>query len=140
DVYLIDTSLDGKHGFWQYWIFSILLPLTKQIKFDQISQELQEDIKVCGDYFNNRETWNVLFSDDPIADLEAKDQLELLFQLLRYAEKQTIIIIDEFDKAGQIFGTREENFGWFRGLLQQELGISVITLSRRSIYYIEYNN
>lgn len=140
DVYLIDTSLDGKHGFWQYWIFSILLPLTKQIKFDQISQELQEDIKVCCDYFNNRETWNLLFSDDPIADLEAKDQLELLFQLLRYAEKQTIIIIDEFDKAGQIFGTREENFGWFRGLLQQELGISVITLSRRSIYYIEYNN
>ena len=140
NVYLIDTSLDGKHGFWQYWIFSILLPLTKQIKFDLISEEFQEEIKACCDYFNNRETWNLLFSDDPIADLEAKDQLELLFQLLRYAEKQTLIIIDEFDKAGQVFGTREENFGWFRGLLQQELGISVITLSRRSIYYIEYNN
>ena len=139
-VYLVDTSLDGKHGFWQYWIFSILLPLIKQIKFGQISEEFREDINACCDYFQNRKTWNLLFSDDPIADLEAKDQLELLFQLLRYAEKQTIIIIDEFDKAGQVFGTHEENFGWFRGLLQQELGISVMTLSRRSIYYIEYNN
>ena len=45
NVYLIDTSLDGKHGFWQYWIFSILLPLTKQIKFDLISEEFQEEIK-----------------------------------------------------------------------------------------------
>ena len=139
NVYLIDTSLDGKHGFWQYWIFSILLPLTRQIKINQICEEFREEIKTCCDYFNNRETWKLLFSDDPIADLEAKDQLELLFQLLHYADKQTLIIIDEFDKAGQIFGTREENFGWFRGLLQQELGISVITLSRRSIYYIEYN-
>lgn len=141
NVYLIETSLDGKKGFWEYWIRSILLPLIKQIDFDQIKEDFREDLQECCDFFTNRQNWESLFSsDDTITDLDAKDQLELLFQLLHYAEKQTVLIIDEFDKAGQVFGTREENFGWFRGLLQQDLGISVITLSRRSIYYIEYNN
>ncbi len=141
DVYLIESTLDGQSGFWRYWVGEVLRPLLKQIGPGEIDADCADLFEMCRAYFFDKEKLRALFQDDDlVADMEAKEQMDMLFFVLQRMQKHVILVIDEFDKASSVFGLREENFGWFRGLLQQNQNLSVVTLSRRSIYFIEQNS
>lgn len=143
-VYVLETSLEQAGGFWRYWIFCVLKPLFSQPGFDGVLAGMEPEdaalVREIRDYFFDKAHWTPLFEDDAVEDMVAKDYLGQLFPILYDAGKYIILVIDEFDKAGKVFGLREENFGWFRGLLQSnDRGLSVVTISRRSIRFIEQN-
>lgn len=143
-VTVLETSLEQAGGFWHYWISGVLKPLFSQPWFEAALEEMYPDdaaqMRDIRAYFLDKEHWAPLFDEDAVEDIVAKDYLGQLFPILYDAGRYIILVIDEFDKAGKVFGRREENFGWFRGLLQaNDRGLSVVTISRRSIRFIEQN-
>ncbi len=144
NVTVIETSLEQAGGFWHYWIFCVLKPLFSQPDFNATLESLYPEdaaqMREIREYFFTKEHWTPLFEGDPVEDMVAKDYLGQLFPMLYDAGRYLILVIDEFDRAGKVFGLREENFGWLRSLLQSnDRGLSVITISRRSIRFIEQN-
>lgn len=143
NVIVLEASLDKVNGFWPFWIQGVLKPLFAARGFaEMLSQLEEEDAQLLGEcraYFLDPNHWRPLFEGDIVQDMVARNYLERLFPVLYDAGKYVILIIDEFDKAEKVFGKQEENFGWFRGLLQDNMGLSVVTLSRRSIRFIEKN-
>lgn len=142
-VHVIETTLDNVTGFWRFWVKTVLRPLLAQPFMTQVLEEMDADdaeqLRECRNYFLSKQNWKPLFEGDTVEDMVAKDYLETMFPILYDAGQYIILVIDEFDKAGLVFGQKEENFGWFRSLLQKNQGLSVVTLSRRRIYYIEQN-
>lgn len=143
NVHVIEATLEGSKGFWDFWIRGVLQPLFGQLDLARLMEKMDsddaEDVQEYRDYFLEKSNWRPLFDGDPVEDAVAKGYLERLFPILYDAGQYIILGIDEFDRAGRTFGQKEENFGWFRSLLQKNQGISVVTLSRRRIYYIEQN-
>lgn len=143
NVAVIESSLDGVKGFWQFWIREVLRPLFAVPAFEGALSGMEEEdaafIRECRGYFLDQGNWRLLYEGDIVQDMVARDYLERLFPVLYDAGLYMVLVIDEFDQAGRVFGMQEENFGWFRGLLQDNMGLSVATLSRRSIRFIEKN-
>ncbi|MBO5146167.1 MAG: ATP-binding protein [Lachnospiraceae bacterium] len=143
DIYLIEASLQGYDGFWSFMICEVIRPLFKQIQIKEIvSLDVYygEDIERYMDYYSKPEVLERLYADNSVENDTGKINLKELFRILHEVGKSIILIFDEFDCAPQIFGTRKENFAWLRNLLQASEGVSLVTLSRRSIYYIETNS
>lgn len=142
-IIVIEASVDNVTGFWPFWIKGVLRPLFGDPGFaaalSRMTPEDAEFVEESRAYFMDQGKWRVLFEEDIVEDMVAKDYLEQLFPVLYDAGCYIILVIDGFDQAGKVFGMKEENFGWFRGLLQNNMGLSVVTLSRRSIRYIEQN-
>ena len=122
DVIVIEASLDKANGFWPFWIRGVLKPLFDAPGLAEALLEMEEAdaalVEECRAYFLDPNQWRSLFEGDIVQDMIARNYLEQLFPVLYDAGKYIILIIDEFDKAEKVFGRQEENFGWFRGLLQ----------------------
>ncbi|WP_037355213.1 ATP-binding protein [Selenomonas sp. FC4001] len=137
------TSLEGVRNFWTYWRGKVILPLIKLIDMDEIKtidDDYFEQIIEIKDYFEDDVVLQKLFAKDyDVVEHEAaKEKLEILLSLLGYCGKSVLLIIDEFDLSVKVFGENDDFFDWFRGLLQDESHpLSAVTISRRSIYYIE---
>ncbi len=142
-VYVVESSLQGYEGFWSFMLSEVLGPLAKQLDMEALMEEdpiYGEDLQECLDYYQDRDTLNKLFQNDIWENNVGKGKLKDLFTILADFGKHVVWVMDEFDYATEIFGSQRENFAWLRNLLQSCEGISPITLSRRSIYYIETNS
>lgn len=145
DTFVLFTSLEGVKSFWPFWRGKVVMPLMKTLDMEEvkaIDEDYYEQIAEIRGYFEDREVLGHLYEEDCdiVEQEEAKENLELFLSLLGYCGKHVLLIIDEFDLAARAFGENDAFFDWFRGLLQEESHpLSVITISRRSIYYIETN-
>lgn len=140
DVFLIKATLQGREGFWQFWINEVIIPLINMINLTALEEkdsDWAEEITKCKNYFESKDVKRLLFSGDVVEHDDAKEKVKMMFSILGYWNKRTILVFDEFDCATELFGSKEANFSWLRTLLQAGYGISMLTLSRRSIYYIE---
>lgn len=137
DLYILETSLDGMQSFWHYWIWRIIKPLLKYIEEVQVAEKYQRDVENCKAFFEDLDNVKGLLEGDSTLDFCGKDYLQNLFEVFcRLEKRKVLIVIDEFDRARQVFGTVITNFDWFRGLIIGNL-FSVITVSRRNLFYIE---
>ena len=145
DTFVLFTSLEGVKSFWPFWCGKVVMPLMNSLNMEEvkaIDEDYYEQIAEIRGYFEDREVREHLYVKDCdiVEQEEAKENLELFLSLLGYCGKHVLLIIDEFDLAARAFGENDAFFDWFRGLLQEENHpLSVITISRRSIYYIETN-
>jgi hypothetical protein len=143
-TFILSTSLEGYNRFWPYWINRIIYPILES--FERLKINLEEyDITLwqkfveIKEYFNNRNILNLLYIDDEVEFVIGKMKIEQLFSLFEQIGLNGIILMDEFDLAGNVFGKQKENFAWLRYFAESK-AISLVTLSRRSVYYIEKGN
>ena len=138
DIIVLSLSLEGSNGFWKFWAMRVVANLFKKLDMDIVEQrraDLKEKLLKIENYFDNREVLGNLFKEEELEQEFAKKNIDLLFALLRACDIFVILIIDEFDLSNRVFG--EQEFSWFRGLLQQGYYLTVVTVSRRELYYIE---
>lgn len=145
NTFVLFTSLEGVKSFWPFWSGKVVMPLIKMLDMEEvknIDEDYFDQIVDIQSYFEDRGVLSRLYAEncDIVEHEEAKEKMEVLLSLLGYCEKKVLLIIDEFDFAARAFGKNDAFFDWFRGLLQDENHpLSAVTISRRSIYYIETN-
>lgn len=141
NVVVIDTSLDKYSRFWTYWVYGVVTPLYKKLRSEaNLTPGDLDAIEDLFQFFFDKDNFEELINGNIGIIETAKNNLEELFCMLRELfEVHVILIMDEFDLARQVFGERTEYFGWFRSLLQKGGGLSVLTISRRSLEYIQLN-
>lgn len=147
DIYAVLTNLQGKSCFWDLWVMGVFPELFPQIMGDM--EEIEATNKAAANiikdsmaYFENEETLQKLYADDLYTTAAARNKLAMLFASLFLAGKRVMLVWDEFDEAVNFFGPTagqsSTNFSWLRTLLQNTRNpLSLLTVSRRSIYYIE---
>lgn len=138
NVILIQASIDRRPSFWSFWLYEVINPILDEIAFLDIDDEryLNKIDEIKKYFVQNAKT--LINTPDCFETEEAKNQLLLLCMILARCEKSIVLIIDEFDKAKQVFGEDPSLFGWFRDLLQRgDISFSVVTISRRKIKNIE---
>lgn len=142
NVVVLEAVVSDHHDFWEFWTFGVLKPLYRKLKNQVgLSREDLEDIEELLEPFFSEEGYERLLAGQSRAIAEGKSNIMELFLLLREVfEVHVVLILDEFDLARQVFGARAEYFSWFRGLLQKGGGLSVVTVSRRSIDHIQLNS
>ena len=142
NVIVLETIVSDYYRFWEFWVYGVVKPLYRKLKFEVgISPDDLEAMDDIFTFFFDKSTYAKLVSGDEGTIADGKGYLFDLFDTLQdLHELHVVLIMDEFDLARQVFGERTDYFGWFRGLLQKVSGLSVLTLSRRSIDYIQLNS
>ncbi len=151
NILVILTSLSetevssNSSGFWEFWrgqvlerIFDELNGINLEI-IKRKNEERYSEILEIKDYFNDTEKMDALFEGGKkYAHVIAKGKLINLFQHLVYCEQYILLVIDEFDRAREVFSGDKNFFNWLRGLLNGEKNaLSIVTISRRSLSCIE---
>ena len=142
NTFVLFTSLEGVDNFWSFWCGAVITPLIKMLDMDEvknIDDYYYNEVGKIKAYFEDKGVRSRLYTKecDSVENEDAKGNLELFLSIIGQCGKNILLIIDEFDLAARVFG-EETFFDWFRALLQDENHpLSAVTISRRSIYYIE---
>lgn len=139
NLFLIYVDLQKVLSFWDFWDRVLQELFSGVSEMDPDYLEVYQDYK---DYFSDGTIKRTLVNGDIYEDKCGKEKLEELFSIFTFSNIRVVIIADEFDCAGNAFGENEGNYGWLRGFLQEENHslTSFVTVSRRSIYFIETHN
>lgn len=126
----------------------LTMDLAKRDSFQQVLKQMGIALRIavmgCPELKEDsliKEYINLLLSTDPDVNMISyENYLEGTFQLLHTMDYKVILMIDEFDRAGEIFpGTSEYEF--FRDLsANSDSGVLLVLISRRQLYMIEKKN
>lgn len=137
---VLTLSLEGTNGFWKFWALKVIGSLFKKLDMKIIEEnreDLIDELLEIREYFKSEVVLEKLFNGDVLTHELAKIKINDLFALLTECDIFVILIIDEFDLSNRVFGDHKEEFNWLRGLLQEGHYLTVVTVSRRELYYIE---
>ena len=140
NVYLLYTSLGRFNCFGDFWrdvVLALFGTKNKAISYGTtIGQDIGE-LESIRKFFHSEVDLKKIYENDVVQNQEVEERLQEFLCVLHDEKKKLILIIDEFDLASEkIFKSYDLN--WFRGLLDTlSINLSVITISRRTLQYIE---